>query len=775
MPAAGELGQEPEALAALLSLGLEESIENAERAKVAAEPAGLPEVGRKFGAFELQAEIGRGGMGIIYQAEERATGRILALKMIAGPLAGYEEVQRRFEREVRAAATLDHPHILPIYEVGECQGIPFYSMKLARGGSLAVPRNEREWSPREAAELALKIARAVQHAHARGVLHRDLKPANVLLDEAGEPMLADFGLAQLLLDAHGGDLTQTLVVLGTPGYVAPELMEGISSPASDIYGIGAILYRLLTGRSPFEGREGASAFRLAAKSAPTLATKLRPDAPRGLAAICDRCLQPIPADRYASAEDLARDVERWLERGRVQMAPRRRRQMAKLTLSAFVVIAFLAGALYWAGDHAKISAPPPPTLAPEAEYFLGRARDTIAREHSEEALRNAEQLLRRAVAVAPNAGPAHAELSRILSRIYWHIDTDEQIAAEALAEARKALELEPQSGWSHLAMGDYLFRCRRDYEAALAHLETAARLAPQQAVVYALSAIVLKRLGRWEDALAANRKATEVAPESAAMFYDLATTCDAMRLYPEALQAIERAIYLAPDNRGHVLLRGWVRFRGTGDLSELKRLTRELPFEQQMSPQYFDTVFWLQLWTGDYPSALRLAESIPPSYAVRRSEALLLKPYFIALAKKKLGDEEGAREAFEEARDQLEARVLARPSEARTHAQLGIVYSHLGRAEEAVRAAERATELLPMTRDPLGGSYLATQLAETYARAGRHEEAIALIGELLEKPGHLTRPELRIDPRWRSLQDDPRFERLKQGSAAGLTQMQNPR
>ena len=277
------------------------------------EEANVPDKEWRLGNYQILEEMGRGGMGVIYRARQRHSGRIVALKRVLTYHADSHETLARFRREAEAAASLDHPNILPVYEVSETEGgLPFFSMKFATGGSLRTGASGLRREPRECVRLMAKVARAIEYAHTQGILHRDLQPGNILLDARGEPLVSDFGLAKWLDEES--DLTRTLTTFGTPGYLAPEQAEGAQfGPAADIYSLGAILFNLLAGRPPFIGANALSVIQQAA-AAP--APKLRsfvPSLDRDLEIIVGRCLERDPKARYQTAGALAEDLERWLE------------------------------------------------------------------------------------------------------------------------------------------------------------------------------------------------------------------------------------------------------------------------------------------------------------------------------------------------------------------------------------------------------------------------------------------------------------------------------
>jgi WD40 repeat protein len=276
----------------------------------------------QFGDYELLGEIARGGMGVVYRARQRSLNRVVALKVLLGARVASRTELDRFRREAEAAAALDHPHIVPIYEVGDYDGIPFFSMKLIDGSSLA---KSPPASFAEMARLVATVARAVHHAHRRGIMHRDLKPSNVLIDEDGQPHVADFGLAKRIEATEGASISGSIT--GTPAYMAPEQARGQQSQltvAVDVYGIGAVLYELLTGRAPFRGETTAETLVLVLHSEPARPSVSRPGLPRDLETICLKCLEKEPGKRYRSAEAVAEELERWLNDEPIQARPARR-------------------------------------------------------------------------------------------------------------------------------------------------------------------------------------------------------------------------------------------------------------------------------------------------------------------------------------------------------------------------------------------------------------------------------------------------------------------
>jgi eukaryotic-like serine/threonine-protein kinase len=408
--------------------GLAESDAGHDAAAAAPTQEAAPASTNRVGDYELLGEIARGGMGIVYRARQVSANRQVALKMMLAGAQAQDTAQARFRIEAEAAASLDHPNIVPIYDVGTINGRPYFTMKLVEGGSLAARRDEFTLGrgattarARRIAELMATVARAVHHAHLHGILHRDLKPANILL--AGDvPMVTDFGLAKRT--RYDGGLTQIETILGTPAYMAPEQAQptpGGLSTAADVYSLGAILYELLTGRPPFVGASFVDVLLMLLQQTPAPPRQLNPSVPSDLEMICLKCLEKYPARRYRSALELAEDLDRWragdaisLRRlGTVERAWRwtRRNPLSALLLgvvAALMMIVTLGSAT--------------------AAWFINAARQV--------ADRNAEVAQFNATVATDQAAAAHTARDEALQA--------RNLALQALAEREKTLRANRQ-------------------------------------------------------------------------------------------------------------------------------------------------------------------------------------------------------------------------------------------------------------------------------------------------------------------------------------------
>jgi Flp pilus assembly protein TadD/predicted Ser/Thr protein kinase len=408
---------------------------------------GAPEV--VVAGYEVLGLLGKGGMGVVYQARQLGLDRVVALKMILhGALASSDD-RRRLYAEAQAVARLQHPNIVQVYEVGESRGLAYFSMELCRGGSLLANMDGTPWAAPAAARLVAALAGAMQAAHQAGVIHRDLKPANVLLTEDGTPKVSDFGLARLL-DQEGK--TGTGEVLGTPSYMAPEQAAGKSreiGPAADVWALGAILFELLTGRPPFKGASALETVEQVKTQDLVPPRRLQPKVPRDLETICLKCLEKDQRRRYAAAADLAEDLRRYLAGEPIAARPtpwwerarkwaRRRPAAAALVALCGAALAGLVGEGAW--RNAQLRAAVSKAVAERdklesekelqtrtgaAQGFLLAARDAEAKADWPEARVQASQ----ALALAQRAPPLpelQAQAQRLLGAIQGKLDQQQR-------------------------------------------------------------------------------------------------------------------------------------------------------------------------------------------------------------------------------------------------------------------------------------------------------------------------------------------------------------
>ena len=315
----------------------------------------------ELGDYELLEEVGRGGQGVVFRARQKSLNRTVALKVISLGQWASKAHLKRFRLEAEAAARLEHPGIVPIHEVGERDGSCYFSMKFVEGGQLDEVVRREPMPIRRAVELIAKVARTVHYAHEHGILHRDIKPGNILLDEKGEPHLTDFGLARLV--ETESTVTRTLEVLGTPSYMAPEQAAANNTQltsATDVYGLGAVLYQLLTGHPPFAGGTTYETIKLLLETEPRQPRQLNPKVDRDLSTICLKCLEKAPQRRYQSALALAEDLERWLKHEPIQARRTgifargkkwvQRNPTSALLTASLIALAAAAGWIVWKSD-----------------------------------------------------------------------------------------------------------------------------------------------------------------------------------------------------------------------------------------------------------------------------------------------------------------------------------------------------------------------------------------------------------------------------------------
>jgi predicted Ser/Thr protein kinase len=360
-----------------------------------------------FGDYELLEEIARGGMGVVYRARQVSLDRTVAIKMMRpGLLATPLEIER-FHAEARTAAGLQHPNIVAIHEVGEIDGLHYFSMEFVDGPSLAALLRERALPPAEAAAYVKTLAETVEYAHSRGILHRDLKPSNVLIDSAGRPRITDFGLARPLHSDSTASVPGS--VAGTPAYMSPEQAEGDQrlSPATDVYSLGAILYELLTGVPPFRGATQLETMRLVVDERPTPPRQLNAAVSRDLEAVCLRCLEKVPPRRYASARYLALDLDRVLHGRQI------RHGVPRWAWAAAAVVLLLLLVLFTVRTEKRVQVTvlpaAPPTTSPAGAAAANTMPVNVAPPPEPSTKTSRQAPVAFAESVSPNVGRAFQE------------------------------------------------------------------------------------------------------------------------------------------------------------------------------------------------------------------------------------------------------------------------------------------------------------------------------------------------------------------------------
>jgi tetratricopeptide (TPR) repeat protein/predicted Ser/Thr protein kinase len=529
---------------------------------------------RFFGDYELVKEIGKGGMGIVYLARQSRPKRIVALKMIrAGQLASADDV-RRFRSEAEIAATLDHPNIVPIYEVGERDGQHYFTMKRIQGGSLVQHLRLFAHSSRASARLVAKVARAVHHGHQRGILHRDLKPANILLDARGRPHVTDFGLAKRV--EGDASLTQTGVPVGTPSNMSPEQAAGKKhvTTAVDVYGLGTILYELLTGRPPFWGKTVVETLRLVLDQEPAPPRTHNPRLDRDLETICLKCLQKDPVKRYASAEALAEDLDHWLAgefiEGRRAGVPERALKWAKrrpaiatlLGVCLLALLGMIALLATWRVNAEKWAA-----AVKDLERQISERDDQLknSREKVDQLTRDSESSVRGRTALEKGRYDlAIAELTEALQMDLHSAElyqfrgmaySGKGLHEQAIADYTRGLELEqpnsPKSGWLYARRAENSLQLRK-FESALADCAEALKLKGDHLHhTFFTRGCIYETQGEYEKALEDLSKAIKInyAPHPSAHPYRLRGAVFAnMQQWDKAADDYGKALQIWPEN-----------------------------------------------------------------------------------------------------------------------------------------------------------------------------------------------------------------------------------
>jgi eukaryotic-like serine/threonine-protein kinase len=693
---------------ATIQLGPRESSDSSADVKDEEAPPKLDHVA----GYKVLKVLGQGGMGVVYKARQRGLKRIVALKMIsAGGHHGPADLAR-FRSEAVAVADLQHPNIVQIYEVGEDNGHPFFSLEYVAGGSLARKIGGTPQPPREAAQLVRALADGMEYAHQRGIIHRDLKPANVLLTESGEPKVSDFGLVKRLEDDAGQ--TQSGSILGTPSYMAPEQAEGKIKeigPRTDIYALGGVLYELMTGRPPFRAASVLDTLQQVRTQEPIPPSQFQPKVPRDLETICLKCLQKEPAKRYATAQALGEDLRRFLFGESILARPVSRaewlwrwclRNPRIAALSAIVVILVVA----WAATSTWL-------------YRLALANEQTA-------LANAKSASQNAAAAEHNAGEARSK-------------AQEALANAERASANEARAQNQQQAAQRIAQ-DAIAQMIHLGEQVMRRLRTKHDPARAEAEWLRLRGDLLAMLQKEVLPLAERIEGQGVSPFAFATFHqrlgDLLRTLgqfeDARREFQQGYDRIARIAHDQPNNDmaranlGVMLLR-------LGEMALDQRGDAALAHDE------FDRAWKIQEEIALHPRSGNYSKTdnnrILSGIAIKQGTAEL-----------SLGHPSAARERFQKSLALRQAWTEAEPRNVSAKSYLseaelwlGVAFSHLGDWQVARPHFEKALQICTMlaVQHPQDVSFkgdLASVFGEqgaAMARAGRYDEAESAFNQSL--------------------------------------------
>ena len=699
--------------------------------------SGLPM--SRLGDYELSGELGRGGMGIVYRARQRSLDRVVALKLMHRTLSEDREHAARFLREARLAASLRHPGIVAIYDLGRLEGVPYFTMELIEGSSLDALLADGPVAPARAAELVMIVAQSIAYAHKHGVVHRDLKPSNVLLDLDGRPKLADFGLAKDLSIHAARGTTRPGFLIGTPAHMAPEQAAGDTSgqPAVDIYGLGALLYHLLTGCAPHTAALLDEIVRQIIDEPPLAPHTLVADVPAPIEAIVMRCLAKRPEERYASARDIAAELERFLSGQPVQAMGNGTGQ----------------GTFFLDAANPRLRA---------YDLFLQAQRQHEDRGLAVDSMVEVEALLQDALRLDPRLARAHLLLCEIHLGNYF-VGYDPAVtrlrraetaltAAEALgAEATELMRMR----------GFFLYWGRRDNAAATRAFEHAVRAMPNSADAIYNLALVHRRAGHWAQALVGFTRAQQLDPRNARIARETASTLEMTRDYAAALKVLRVQQMFSPADPRLQSLALVTQLCLDGDLDAAIAGFVALPVDANGIAGKWRAL--LAAWRGLAVDALA---ALPP--LVARGGVGLAEELWLHARVRQLAGDPAWRPLAERACDVLRPEVAVEHAGAAVPLMvLATLEVMLGNAETAVRHADRAVELRLASGDAVLGAALAG--ARLIRREPGRLQVLALAGpaaderffgeleRLINAPAAIDLSMLQLDPAFARLRKDARF------------------
>ena len=741
----------------------------------------LSDIGRRAGAYVIIREIGQGGMGTVYLAA-RADGyfeKEVAIKILNRGAAS-EDMLRRFGVEREVLARLDHPNIARLIDAGTLDdGRPYFVMEYVDGLPITRYVEERTRSLTERLNLFLKVSAAVEAAHHKSVIHRDLKPNNILVNHEGEPKLLDFGIAKVIgSNANPLEMTSFKQQRFTPSSASPEQVKGEPvTVLSDIYSLGVVLYEMLTGVRPhrFEtshptDEELVEVICKQPPGLPSLAVKdrerqhqLRGD----LDAILLRALQKEPSLRYSSVAEFAEDVRRHLAgkpvraRGSkagysVRTALHDRRVQIASAVMMLCLVGFGMGLIVWSHLNSVVRAGSGAPLTNKtgiADDLYLRARESFFQNNYP----NSINLLEQAISHDPHFALAYCLLAQVHLYMYrFNEDRTPGRLDEARQAAETALRLAPKLPQSHLARAQFYYYGLHDYEQGLAELHTARSLGGEQAEFVDLSALIERRLGRWNEAIRDAERAAELDPQNPFVVRNLVESYLSVRRFSDADRIAGKAIKDAV-TRDAVARGGSLWTLRTEALLSMGRID-EARTVIESSPEDTARLYeltWVELFARDFARASQVMEAVAPAEKESYDAA-----FFEGTIARARGDVSRARSAFQVVRDRVLAKLGERPNDPELISDLSLADAGLGHRVNALQEARKAVELCPTSHDAVDGATYETALAMVYAWIGERDAAMVELKKLVKLPRGPTWGELRFSPLWNDVRTDTRFDSL---------------
>jgi serine/threonine protein kinase/Flp pilus assembly protein TadD len=716
----------------------------------------LLEPGQRLGAYEIVGSVGAGGMGSVYRARDTRLGRLVAIKLVSDELAADRVASERLAREAKLTSLLNHPNIVTVHDIGAAEdGRPFIVMELVAGQSLLVALQADRMKPARALEIASQVAEGLATAHAAGIVHRDLKPSNIVLTDDGRAKIVDFGLGKATSSAPSGDeatfvsdnLTDTFAVVGTVGYMAPE--QVVARPIdfrADQFALGAIIYEMICGRRAFKRATPVQTMAAIVDADPEPLAELCPDAPLELVRIAERCLAKDPADRYASTQDLARDLRdlRGTSGSRASassLARRPPRRQRRWVAGLVVLLAVAAGlAIYILG---------------QSRGSITQARALLDRYDKQAGVDQALELLSSSVSARPNDAAARTLLAEGLWRKFEHNPRDATLAARAGEQAGIALTLDQSYAPAHVVLA-MINHGQGRYEGALGEAHKAISLDPQLSRAWRELGRAHFRLGPREEAEKDFLKAVSLDPEDWTAHNSLGSYYLSLNRLDEAIRQYERMQALTPDNT-----RAYNNLGSAYLLQERFDKATEM-YERSLSLDRNATAY-SNLGTALYQQGLYADAARSFEGAVALPGATFVHWFNLGAACYWAPDLRGrAKDAYAAAIKLGEHARAAGKVEPLQLVELASAYAVLAlltEGREAQQHRNQAYKLLALIEQPPRDATVLATLATTYEELGDRAAALDWLDQAI-KAGYSIR-RLERSPWLKDLRADQRYTRLR--------------